>query len=211
MPFTLERFAAIRPFLYHLTATSNVARIRRTKRLDCAARIMAEAGDTSMLRQKRQSLTPLEVGEDTIVLRDQLPLHFSNMELADGWSFERYVESLNGRVFFWPGDRSGPNDYGQRHFERYRGENPTIVRFGFDALLSANARTEPLFSKYNSGSPRYTQGLPSPRGPGTFVTASVAAFTASQVVEVTFMDLVRLPRQLVEFARMNDGLWRRLF
>ena|SRR5712691_7943752 len=98
-----------------------------------------------------------------IVVRDQAPLHEGNLSLPRGYTFEDFIESLNGRIFFWPGSAAGPIPHGIRHFERYEQECPVILRVEFQSLLHANPGAEPLYCRYNSGSPRCSNGKKSPR------------------------------------------------
>lgn len=209
MSFDIARFAALRPHLYHLTAAENVARIRAAGKIESAAELMHVAGDLTYLRQKRHGHIRLEVDGAVVVIRDQSPLYEGNIDLQGGWSFEDVIESLNERVFFWPGGLTGPNDYGERHFERYRDEDPAIVRVNTALVVGSSENAEPEFCKYNSGSPRCSGGNRSPRGPETFVNAAQATFLASQVVEVTFPQGVLLPPGSVEYCRLSSwGDWQ---
>jgi hypothetical protein len=115
------------------------------------------------------------------------------MLLQDGWEFERVIEDLNHRVFFWPGTQNGPNDHGRRHFARYLAERPLLIRVSTPDLIAVNAPLKPEFCRYNSGSPRHSNGKPSPRGSNTFVPAAQFAGTSSDVVELTFRGTVLLP------------------
>lgn len=210
MPVDLRRFAVSRPFLYHLTASGNVRSIRSAMRIESAAKLMKQAGKTALVKSRRRGMLELVVAGNTVVIRDQDPLHARNIELRDGWSFERFIESLNCRVFFWPGVGDGPNGYGKRHFARYRSEEPSILRVPFEDMLDANPGIDPLFCRYNSGSPRWSRGKPSPRGPQTFIPACVFSSGVAQVVEVTFLDEVALPRS-TQVATLSDSfLWKRL-
>ncbi len=78
--------------------------------------------------------------------------------MLGSYSYEDLIENLNRRIFFWPGTPAGPIGYGRRHFERYREENPVILRINVRSLLCANAKVEPKFCRYNSGSPRCSKG-----------------------------------------------------
>jgi hypothetical protein len=209
MPFTISEFAASRPYLYHLTARENLPWLLATRRLDTAAQLLEAAGATHHLRQKRREHLPLLLGEHALLLRDQAPLHEGNIEFRGATTFEDLIESLNGRVYFWPGDGRGPSDYGQRHFERYQGERPTLLRIRFDSLRAANPGVLPAFCQYNSGSPRCSGGAKSPRGPETFVAAGRFSKGVGGVVEVTFERSVRLPDD-AEIADTYRGPWREL-
>jgi hypothetical protein len=119
------------------------------------------------------------------------------------------VESLNRRVFFWPGTASGPISYGIRHFERYQGERPIVLRLLMQSLLASNPASQPLYCRYNSGSPRCSYGTKSSRGANTFVPAGDFAGTPSTVVEVTFQEPITLPAD-AEYAGRPSGPWRSL-
>ena len=117
------------------------------------------------------------------------------------------LDALDARVIFWPGTSEGPRDHGRRHFERYRQELPVTLRSATSRLFLANAGLEPAFCAYNSGSPRFSGGRPSPRGPDTFVTASRFPRPAADVVELSFDEGVSLPQGWeYDFARPGLGV-----
>src|SRR5258708_7499627 len=194
MPFTLEALQRRHPVLYHLTARTNLERIRSTGRLESAAPLLSGAGEQGMTIRKRPKHLCISVGGQSVSLRDQAALHERNMRLEDGWAFDDFVRYLNEQVFFWPGGETGPNEYGVRHFARYASENPVIIRVPFASLVARNPATAPRFSKFNSGSPRWSAGVPPRRGKGTFVAAAAADFGPGAVVEVTFEGSIFLPR-----------------
>ncbi len=208
MAFSLERFASLRPFLYHLTASQNVSLIRESMILRCTKDILCDSSHTDLVRTKRIEEVLANFHEQVVHVRDQRPLHPGHISFEDGWTFSDLVEDLNSRVFFWPGKDSGPNDYGIRHFERYAGENPVILRMNFEDALEVN-ESEPTFSKYNSGSPRCNQGSPIPRGPETFSTAPNTDFTVSKVVEVSFTKAMNMPFS-TEIGDCPFGPWKSL-
>ena len=164
-----------------------------------------------LLQTPRRGHKPVTFEGRNIVIRDQDYLHKGNTGLSKGYSFEEFIGSLNGRVFFWPGTVSGPIVSGIRHFERYVEERPrpVILRLDFQLLLTANPGAVPLFCRYNSGSPRCSFGNKSPRGPNTFVTASEFKETASKVVEVTFNHEITLPPR-AEYGANPRGPWKKL-
>src|SRR5262249_59348981 len=112
-------------------------------------------------------------------------------------------------MFFWPGDDTGPRDYGRRHFEHYKKEQPVILRMDFESLRDVNPHIAPQFCRYNSGSPRCSYGKKSPRGPDTFVPAENFNESAKKVVEVTFESEIILPAN-ARYARDPEGPWRAL-
>lgn len=208
--FDLQSFAKVRPFLYHLTAKSNLQHIKATGKLFPASVIVAKSYSPHNLRERRVSHEAVATEHGRIVLRDQQPLHKGNIDFQDGYSFEDFVEHLNRRVFFWPGGDQGPNDYGDRHFKHYEGESPAILRIAVNSLLRSNPPAVPLFCRYNSGSPRCSQGKKSPRGPNTFLPADEFQGTPNDVVEVTFEKEIILPHD-TKVGKDLSGRWRNLF
>jgi Family of unknown function (DUF7002) len=180
MAFSHEAFVRLRPFLFHLTHRNNIDVIAQVRTLHCAATVMREAGDVAFLRRKRDVSMNFQSGARLINLRDQQPLYAGNIRLQGGWSFQDVIQSLNERVFFWPGTSGGPINHGHRHYERYAHESPIIVRVSTAELYAANPGSDPLFCRYNSGSPRCSNGRGSPRGPNTFLSAGEVDFTPSR-------------------------------
>jgi hypothetical protein len=85
-----------------------------------------------------------------------------------------------------------------------------MIRVAFESLRQVNPERPPPFTKYNSGSPRYSGGRPSPRGPDTFLPAEQCTFPSSKVVEVTFAESVMLPDDS-ELSNHPSGPWSSLF
>ncbi|UUO07895.1 hypothetical protein M4951_06160 [Blastopirellula sp. J2-11] len=209
MAFTDIHFTRTRPYLYHLTDRDNLNHIRATRAMLSAAVLLQQAGDNAYLRAKRQSSIQVKIGQRVISIRDQQPLHAGNITFQGGYGFADVIEMLNKRVFFWPGTSHGPISYGERHFLRYENDQPVILRVATADLFQTNSDVSPLYCRYNSGSPRCTGGKGSPRGPVTFALAEDADFTASNVVEVTFLNQVTLPAR-VEASDSINGPWRKV-
>jgi hypothetical protein len=210
MPFTLQAFSAMRPYAFHLTAEENLRSIRERGRLESASLLMDQAGRPELLRLKRSKHVSVFISGVEIQLRDQAPLHAANVAFEQSWGFADLVEELNKLVFFWPGKIEGPNQYGRRHFDRYRSESPVLLRVRTDALIARNSDIIPLFCRYNSGSPRYSGGNPSPRGPSTFLSVADFPGRPGHVVELTFPGRVALPNS-AEFGFTPDGPWHNLY
>lgn len=206
MPFTIEQFASVRPYVYHLTARQNLYRLRRTARLESATRLLTAAGNEGMLSQKRRQTVEVAVNGETIFVRDQAPLHAGNIRFEGGWDMQDLLSDLNSRVFFWPGSAQGPISYGLRHFQRYELEQPILLRVGFLSLIEANNGSQPMFCRFNSGSPRCSKGVGSSRGPNTFTAAHGADFTPGKVVEVTYLNEALLPAD-AQIADLPNGPW----
>jgi hypothetical protein len=199
-------FSRIRPWVYHLTATTNLVLIEHSRQILSASALIRRAGRSELSRRRRSGDERLRVDGHDVILRDQAPLHEGNLTLSGGWKFEDLVEALNGRVFFWPGTESGPNAHGRRHFGRYQTEHPVLIRVKTVDLLAANDRAIPEFCRYNSGSPRCSGGRRSPRGPETFVEASSFEGLPSKVVELVFREVAVLPDSW-EISHSSDGPW----
>ena len=207
MAFTLESFSRWRPYLYHLTHPENLAHIRKKMELRSASSIASEAGVTEQLATKRKCAWPIVLGNHTVFIKDQRPLHAGNIRFEAGWTFEDLLNDLHRRIFFWPGNEEKPIDYGRRHFERYAAELPVLVRFKTNEVFRGNAPNAPQFCRYNSGSPRCSNGQRSPRGPNTFQCGEDFPGSPSKVVEVTYLNEVALPA--FEVGRLSEGHWRR--
>jgi hypothetical protein len=102
-----------------------------------------------------------------------------------------FLDALNERVFFWPGDFAGPINYGQRHRARYTED--VLLRMSFCDLIERNPLNAPYFCRFNSGAPRTVAGRKSPRGPDTFAKVCNWERPVSEVVEVSFVGSVELP------------------
>ena len=205
----LLNFATAKPYLYHLTHRANVDFLRETRKLFPAAVLMERSGRNDLLRARRPDPVPLHIGDAIVWLRDQDPLHEGHTRFPQGYTFGDLIESLNRRIFFWPGTAAGPISYGIRHFGTYKKEKPAFLRIGFQALLLANPAAAPRYCRYNSGSPRCSNGVKSPRGPDTFLLAADFDGTPSKVVEVTFDTEITLPAN-TEVGASPGGPWNML-
>jgi hypothetical protein len=195
--------------LYHLTDPTNLVVMCEFAQIHPASVLLEQAGQLRLMHTRRKAHPRVRIGERQVVLRDQAPLHSGNIALAEGFGMPDLLASLNSRIFFWPGSETGPIDYGIRHFERYRQEQPVMLRIRFESLLEANPGVQPLLCGYNSGSPRCVAGAKSPRGPDTFLRASDFDGRPSGVVEVTFATSLRIPGD-AQYGRQPTGPWSRL-
>jgi len=207
MAFSKENYSKLRPYAYHLTSVSNLANIAKQKQIFSATKLLISSGRRDLLALKRKESEQVKIGGNTLMIRDQSPLHEGNMTLPKDYSFSDFIKYLNGHVFFWPGDEDSPIPYGQRHFERYKHQKPAIIRIEISALLAIN--TEPYFSKCNSGSPRCSKGKGVPRGPNTFVTCDSAPYTAGQVKELVFKDHINLGA-VWEYQVLGQKRWKKV-
>jgi hypothetical protein len=197
MGFSIAQYAALRPTLWHLTHSQNLELIRKTGLLMPAKRLTSAAADGP--RRGRQ-ITP-----GIPVLRDQELLHEKCVEFELGYSMADLLSDLHKRVFFWSGWANRPIKPGRDAVNLYR-ESDVLIRLPFVEVAQGNT---PYFSRYNSGATRMQHGEPVPRGPRTFVKAMDCDFPPSKVVEVTFVEPVRLPAG-GEVAPCLEGPWERL-
>lgn len=188
----LSELVKLRPWCYHLTSRENLERIRKGRELWSSEELLRAAGRESFVSERRTGSWRVEVGADTVILRDQAPLYQGNIAFAEGWEFTDVVKLLNSFVFFWPGTDKGPIPYGQRHFQRYRSERPVILRVRTRDLADAAADRLALCG-FNSGAPRCSRGRKSPRGPDTFIPPDTFPRRASQVVEIVVRRALPLP------------------
>jgi len=185
--------------------------IRSTGALESATSLLERAGQGDLTRKRRLRRVQVLLNGAGVWVQSQAPLHDRNIQFQDGWGLEDLLKRLNSLVFFWPGTPEGPNIHGNRHLESGSwGGNVAILRMSTAELFDANATLSPLFCRYNSGSPRYSHGQPSPRGPDTFVTLEDFEGTSSEVAELTFSSRVILPRN-AEVRAPANGSWQRFF
>ena len=195
MSFSLKTFVKVRPFLYHVTAAKNLDGLRALRKLISVTELSEEYAN---LAQPRGLSESAYYRGAHIGLGDQRPLcrNRNQMCLDGGWEFEKFLQELNRRVFFFPGtpDRLPRNC---EDFIRRKEANKlqlAILRIPTMLLINENRDKLPEFCKHNSGAPRMTNGRRSPRGPNTFVNEKTASFTSSQVKEVSLIGSVFLPK-----------------
>jgi len=196
-----------RPFLYHLTSKSNLSSILSSQSLLSASILLGRAdgpGVTSYLRVRRANHLTIEIKGQPVLIRDQRPLSEKALPkcLDDGLIPEDYYKLLNDRVFLWATVLRLC-----RHHDRYRSEDPVLLRFPTAELLRLNPDVE--FSRINSGATRansYLGGIAPRRGRETFQIAANCAYGISSIVEVTVRQRCILPERF-ELASNPEGPW----
>jgi hypothetical protein len=190
----INNFKTKRPYLYHLTDRRNYEQIKDCKTL-FSTKSLVEMSNVDLrdglLNRRRPCHTEIKVDGRSIFLRDQRPISLNALSkcLTDGWTCGDYIFHLNSRVFFWP-----TINRLVRHFERYKSENPIILKISTGELFSINAEAE--FCRLNSGATRcnsYLGGIPPYRGKQTFQKAEEFDNPISTVAEVTFPDKCAIP------------------
>ena len=210
MAFKLDDLMNRSPYLFHLTYTPSLARIRRLLKLQSAAKLLKLGGKDELLKFRRHSMINSPIGDDVIVLTDQKPLVEGNIEFQGGWEIGDLVESINYRVFFWRGTENGLLYGDRRQFGTYRGRGAGLVflRIPFRDAVKENG--DPKFCRFNSGGPRCTGGRKSPHGPSTFATAENADFTLGKVREVVFENEFSIPQSCKICFDGWNGPWLNL-
>ena len=209
MPFDLERFEMLRPYLFHLTDRTNLSAIRATKAIECASALFRRGRFNALLTVRRDSHRTIEVDSHRVVIRDQKPLHVGAIAFETGWDLPRFVQHVNEHVFFWPGSLEGPIKPGLNHYQRYAEESLAIIRVRWSSLLYINPQRKPLFSKFNSGAPRVVNGKHSPRGSSTYRDTHTFDGGVSDVVEVVFLNRIVLPCD-TQVSASYGGPWENL-
>lgn len=206
MAFSIARFVATRPYVFHLTAQGNLNGILATRTLLPAATLQSVNGRQLPRLTPRGQHLRVDWNGYAVWIRDQLPLNAKNIEFGNGWDLSRLLTHIDEHVFFWPGTERGPVDAGRNHFERYVHEQPALLRVGTADLIAANRDGEPLFCRFNSGAPRCSGGRKSPRGDSTYLPAAVIERTPGAVKEVVFHGAVQLPHR-IDAATDYSGPW----
>jgi len=194
----IEKFIKDRPFLYHLTSSSNAKLIIAEKKIYSANALIKKSENKEHLpvcRTKRKNHHQLTIDGKVYSLRDQQPISEKALAkcLTNGWSTGDFLYHLNDRVFMWP-----TLERLWRHYNRYEDERPVIFRFPTEELLAINQQV--LFCRLNSGATRansYLGGKPPARGPESFLPADQFQHTVREVAEVTFPEYCDIN---VEFA-----------
>jgi hypothetical protein len=203
----LKSLAQKRPFLYHLTSKANLSSILSSQTLLSASVLLGQAEDARVIayrRVRRAHPLPIEINGRTVLIQDQRPLSERALPkcLDDGLTSQDYFELLNDRVFLW-----ATVSRLRRHHDRYRFEDPILLRFPTAELLIINPVME--FSRINSGATRaqpYLGGIAPRRGRATFQLARDCAYGVSSIVEVTVRKRCILPEKF-ELASSPGGPW----
>jgi hypothetical protein len=208
MPFDIDEFTRLRPYVFHVSDRTNLPALRSTRRLRTAANLIRSANRPEWLVLRRTDPVHLATPDGLVVLKDQRPLIAANMVLTAEWSLGEFVQYLNSFTYFWPGNDRGPSGPGQRLLDHYQADGPVLLRIATEDLLRANASMQPEFCPFNSGAPRYHSGRRAVRGPHLFKPAAEFPRRASEVVELAFRGDVALPSTtLIRSA----GGWANLF
>jgi hypothetical protein len=203
----INDFINKRPYLYHLTDRENIDFIKSKNAIYSTTEIVENSDvedKINFLRSRREGHSKIVLNETTISIRDQRPISLVALGkcLTDDWHSGDFIKHLNDRVFFWP-----TLERLIRHYNRYKEEDPVIIRVKTDDLFRENP--EPLFCRLNSGATRpnsYLGGIAPERGPNTFLPADHYLRNVGSVAEVTFLRRCIFPQE-VEIASAPEGKW----
>jgi hypothetical protein len=203
----INKFIEKHPFVYHLTNKNNLQQIINCGSLFSTNYLIDKSKKAEYLpikRQKRPKHYELEIDGVIYFIRDQQPISEKALSkcLTHNWICADFYEHLNNRVFMWPNlDRLW------RHFNRYKNENPIILRFDTFSILQKNKNAK--FCRLNSGATRansFLGGKPPARGIDTFQSAEEYTFSISSVAEVTFENECIMP-EIFYYSNSPDGIW----
>lgn len=208
MPIFASKLVASRPFAYHATTKNNLHAIAEARQLLSSRSLLSGTPHEHLLRGRRPKTVSVTIEKRKIDIRDQKPLYERHMLLPQGFTFQDFIDELNGRVFLWAGRPNGPEESGENHFRRYQKEESTVfvIRVPLQALVDSNRTRALSVTRYNSGSPRSYLGRKSPRGPETFQELSAATFPIGDVVELSYVERADLPMS-AEWATSLEGPW----
>lgn len=204
-----KRFIKNREFLYHLTDSRNLNLIIDSRCIYSTKEILSRSGLTEsekkvIMETRRPEYLAINVNGNMVYVRDQRPISSVALEkcLTDDWTVGDFIKHLNRRVFLWPTVKRLVV-----HYERYKSENPVILRFNTMDLIELNVCAE--YSHINSGATRsnfHLHGRAPSRGRYTFKPASEFEYNVSKVAEVTFQNVCIIPDKFWISSNPN-GPW----
>jgi len=122
----VSAFATTYAILWHLTIEPNLQGIERTQTLESAVALVRAAGNERWLRRRRPAAQALTIGAEMVAQRPG-SLDEGAIQLGGGWTFERVVEEINRRVYFWPGT-AGPLPRGRARTARRSAVRQRLAR-----------------------------------------------------------------------------------
>ncbi|CAN5382829.1 hypothetical protein BH11PSE4_BH11PSE4_02150 [soil metagenome] len=199
---SLERFVRYRQFLFHATREENLDCLRSSREFFSAGLMKISP---SALRKPRRDNEAASFSGSKILLGDHLPLRERNIDWQGDWNFQKLLGELDRRVFFFPAKGEDiPSDCDRFITPKIgRSLRMAVLRIPTRSLIEHNADAIIEFCKFNSGAPRASGGLKSPRGPQTFTSPQSSDFKVAQIREVTFLDSAKLPPETMFYK--NTG------
>ncbi len=208
MGFRLPEFVERRPIVYHVTHRRNLDRIRRTRTLLSAGRLLDLAGRPDLRTHHRRKQLEIQIDQEVIVIRDQDRLVLASLSLSEGVALPDYIAYLNRWVYFWPGTVQGPQSRA-KGLSAATGEDMAILRAPIESLAKEAGNAPPHFASVNTGSARHHSGKPAERHLRMHRTAGLFREGPSEVIEVVFENQATLPAN-TEVAYSLGGPWKAL-
>src|ERR1035438_4994956 len=208
-PMKLERLCAVWSHSYHVTSGANLASIRKSRVLWPAGTLLERANRPHFVRRRRTEDLLLRVEALQVLIRNQIPLDPSSLDLGSTCTLEEYVVCLNSYVFFWPGTAIGPSNDGVRMFERTDGTRAIVIRVPTRSLIEANLAAPKYVATCNTGVTWTERGIKARRGPEVFQCLDEFSEQPAHIHEICFKGEIRLPDS-AELGSSPTGPWSAL-
>lgn len=209
VPMKLDHLCAVWPHSYHVTSGVNLASIRNSRVLWPARTLLERANRAHLVRRRRSKDLLLRIESSQVLIRNQIPLNPSLLDLPSTCTLEEYIACLNSYVFFWPGTAIGPSDDGVRMFERTKGTRAIVFRARTESLVATNVASPKYVATCNTGVTWTERGIKARRGPEVFQCLDEFSDQSVHIRELCFKGEIRLPDS-VEFADSPTGPWSTL-
>jgi hypothetical protein len=197
------------PHCYHVTFLRNLASIRVCQTLLPADLLFAEAGRLELSTRRREKDVLLRIAGKDVMVRNQRALNPDTLDLGPGETLPQYVQYLNSRTYFSPGQEMIPTDSVLSLFERTL--LPSVVmQIPTWSLLRMNDPRIVTISKCNSGASWLDGGKRSRRSLSSFVAPVSFVGAAAEIVEVSIEGPAQLPGD-TRYSLRPRGPWLRLF
>lgn len=205
----LESLCTVWPHSYHVTAKANLASIRESRVLWPARTLLERANRSRFVRQRRTQDLILQVEMLQVLIRNQISLEPSLLDLGPTCTLEEYVACLNSYVFFWPGTTLGPISDGLRMFERTNGTPAVIIRVPTASLIGTNGASPKYVTTCNTGKTWTERGMRVRRDPQVFQCLNAFSGQPASIREICFKGEIRFPDD-AELGTGPAGPWTKL-
>ena len=209
----INKLISSREFIYHLTSRENLDSILdhgiiySTNRIIEHAELTPQEKESTVSERRPGHLFVNSMGNE-MMIRDQRPISIKSLNkcLLGGITAGEFISHLNDRVFFWPTLKRL-----NIHFERYKNEQPKIIRLQTSDVIQINEESLRL-CRWNSGATRclpHYGGAPPPRGLESFMKLDDYDLSVGSIAEVTFEKQCILPDR-IWVADSPNGPWEEL-
>jgi len=190
----VDEFARQWPYCFHVSFSVNLGLIQTSGCLYSANTLLSIAGEARSCR-RRTAEKMIRVRGQTVVLRNQRALNPEAVDLPCDCSLSDYVAFLNERTYFWPGTSIGPVADGIRLLAVHGWSMPAvIIRVESKSLMQANEHASIQVATCNTGATWVDGSGKSRRSLDLFCRLPEYSDDPQSIVEVSFVDVARLPR-----------------